>query len=402
MTKQPSVTILTGAGSVLHWGAPTTWQITEKIIHDREFLTISRRPVGEYLYNALTGFYARDPGSVNFETIVHLIEVLIDYYSGLETDGYPEYKSVLPLWLVSSDAMQRDLLQFSRIYKYKCGAYITQGKQLFLPSEESYFSALCRHFLNIIITQIENYALRAPTNLKNEFDSFLRSLQPSNIRYYTLNYDRLPVNASSIPFFDGFEKSGAHRKANIKRILSESDSDVYYNMHGSIHYKFIPFEWVCTPGASNKVESGSSSDHDQKGRRIIKSNIVTGLDKPSRILLRPQFEFYSRFTMDCLESDLVITIGYSFADPHVNRALETHRVNAKGKFAHITYMKDWITHGSPMNHYGPWDRLLSELFEGPYPNYLPHTEWIASSNGKEKVYWRGFESFLRNQEWINL
>ena len=74
------VVILTGAGAVLPWGAPTTKDITEKIKNDKEFVTKNNKPLGKYLYSILREHYKKDSQNINFEHIIDFVDLLYAYY----------------------------------------------------------------------------------------------------------------------------------------------------------------------------------------------------------------------------------------------------------------------------------------------------------------------------------
>jgi hypothetical protein len=52
-----------------------------------------------------------------------------------------------------------------------------------------------------------------------------------------------------------------------------------------------------------------------------KFNIITGLQKPFRVLDQPFYNFYQKFAFDCSSADAIVTIGYSYEDEHVNKAI---------------------------------------------------------------------------------
>lgn len=79
MTKKATV-ILTGAGSVIPWNAPNTWEITKALLNDRTFRSYTGQPVGDWIYHKLTGLYHKDKQSVNFETIINSLEYLITFF----------------------------------------------------------------------------------------------------------------------------------------------------------------------------------------------------------------------------------------------------------------------------------------------------------------------------------
>ena len=73
--------ILTGAGAVIPWGAPTTDELTDILRHDSVFINDKGEPIGEYIYSLLLIQKEKRRGyhNPNFETILHFVELLFEH-----------------------------------------------------------------------------------------------------------------------------------------------------------------------------------------------------------------------------------------------------------------------------------------------------------------------------------
>jgi len=207
------IVILTGAGAVIPWGAPTTSQITQKITDDDEFVTVSGKTLGKYFYDILTLFFNLDPESVNFETIINLVEDLYGYYCSKYIRGYSEFKSSLPTIFNVKCDIESDILDFGSIYnEYNNTFFLSKHEKVSWLKDyiNQFFEQVYYHFINLIIEEIGGYSNNY-TNSKyikqnTAFGDFLNYYSDRSIRFYTLNYDRIPIHCSTVNFFDGFDK----------------------------------------------------------------------------------------------------------------------------------------------------------------------------------------------------
>lgn len=244
MNKNKMV-ILTGAGAVIPWGSPTTNDITEKLKQDTTFRAVNGEPAGKYLYEKLTSFYNRDHESVNFETIINYIEILFSFFSSKISAGYSEFKTAMPLFFNIKKDIEEQILDLDNIYQLRNGSFIINDdikNPIIISRSENqnkeFFSLLFNHFIRIIVDKIDGYC-KNPIN--EEFRKFIAYFNKRKIiRFYTLNYDRIPAIASGIDFFEGFDKKEpwSSYTVDIKRIVNDDYINCYYNLHGSIHFKY--------------------------------------------------------------------------------------------------------------------------------------------------------------------
>ena len=412
-----NIVILTGAGAALPWGAPTTKVLTDLIRKDTEFQTKTSGPLGEYLYLLLRKHYSTDPDSVNFETIIDALEDLYDFISAAKSEGYHEFKTHLPAIFQQIESVNEEILDRVAVYPKRSisGIPVTTGELYpVLDDDASYLATAIRHFINMIVDAIDRYESDVHTN---RFDSvsaaFRRFIQFAEdnfrVRYYTLNYDQFPARFG-YSWFSGFEDSGGVLQISPNRILDDDRSQVSYNLHGSIHFNEGPTgHWTLTPSSSNHVNGGSNL-HDQKGRAMLRSNILTGLSKPSRILQDPFNLFLQRFSLDCRNADLIVTIGYSGGDPHVNKAIQQRFDLPNPRFMGVGYIHQFETALGSDGFMDPWidewrDAQIGfpkgDAFDERIDLKWRSDDWILSQKKLKAFYCRGTQRFLETNAYLS-
>ncbi len=131
------------------------------------------------------------------------------------------------------------------------------------------------------------------------------------LRVFTLNYDKcIESNSNNKGFEFNFERGFDcnNRKWNYKLfdVFPDSDIDVYlYKLHGSIDWKRDP-----------KTKIVSYSDSIPQNPDIIfgTQNKLSYSD--------PYLFLFSQFRHYTLNAKLIVCIGYSFADEHINGLIE--------------------------------------------------------------------------------
>ncbi|MCF8428447.1 MAG: hypothetical protein K9I36_17060, partial [Bacteroidia bacterium] len=233
--------ILTGAGAVIPWGAPTTKDITQTLLSDRTFRSYTGQPIGSWIYHKLIGLYHRDPESVNFETIINAIEYLITFFSSKHRESISKFKNLMPAFFVEKDDLW-EILWFDKIYKKNNGMWQSHNESSkfysFWNDADYFFESVLRYFLNLIIQQIEGYSetIDDKPKLNNLLNEFLGSIK-NPVGCYTTNYDRIIPAAYKGEMFEGFTKdSEGELKFDLKKVLTDEKSNIYYNLHGSAHY----------------------------------------------------------------------------------------------------------------------------------------------------------------------
>jgi len=337
---------LFGAGAVIDWDGPQTYEIT-KLIRERGFSLInSDTKITEFIYQRLlkAGY---SESEINFETIINVIEELMVYFS--EFNKEKKTPSLLKVFLLENN--------LSEIFNFSIkGGIRKHGYTLQIPinkdypfAKVSYFDEnpnqfFLQHLLAYLLTAINNLVSKYSWNTENssvidketEYSLTFRKWITSKkciIRLYTLNYDNLfksLLEKEDIKCFDGFyESKDVQSKPDVKRILSDTESPVHYNLHGSSYWKVLSKvhsdvyspEIVKLKGIS--LNAAPIFLEMEKGKTILVSNIITGYQKTQKSAITPFRQMQSAFDKDCLFADKITIIGYSFGDEHINEIIRT-------------------------------------------------------------------------------
>jgi hypothetical protein len=181
------------------------------------------------------------------------------------------------------------------------------------------------HLIDILIESIEDKNCDKNNRGMNDFNRFIDSIfsKSSNTRrLYTLNYDTWFPNFAG--YFDGFTEN----RFNRSKVIQDRDVDCHYNLHGCILWNYGKvYDKLDKPEKRKHFQS--SSEYTIAREAILPSPIISGYNKLSRINSSPFLEIWHSFTSDCFSGNIVIIIGYSFSDPHVNNNLRL--VNSTSK-----------------------------------------------------------------------
>lgn len=427
------VVIISGAGSLIPWGAPSTKEITKTICEDRDFVTVDGEPFGNYLYNYLKlVIKKRNYVEINFESIMYLAELILNYYEHNEFTSYPNL-----IFNIKKNFINQ-INKFEKIYltyKFKEWFHISNisntsflGKQY---GERGVFIGFIRRSHKLVCdlvnrySSINNYKKHSILNekLKNFFND-LNLLY--KIRYNTLNYDNLPVDVSGIDFFDGFDlklntdssdylRSQSKkiknkyikeiRLFNYKKFYSDKYLNSYFNLHGSFNYHIFPvdnyFQLVKNKFRTTSGELASFNT-TQEDFHIMNTNIISGLNKAQKIFYEPFSHFYSRFKIDAINSKFIICIGYSFSDLHINDAIiNSMRINTNSKLFLVNHP---LMSESDLKIYLSellGKTLLGTILRTPHRKsklYEMKGEWFVFCK-RLWIYKNGYEVFLKKKEW---
>ena len=165
----------------------------------------------------------------------------------------------------------------------------------------------------------------------------------------TLNYDSVAFDIlQKSPTIDtGFSKKGSRYPPHSKFDFETFNEHKYvlYWPHGNARLVFSDtnrevYLFDSEVNAFNKrmQDPNTSIMSDGNNKFDFNSFITTGISKDSS-LSHPFFAtYYSRLAVDLTTSDIIIAIGYSFNDPHIDRFLYyTH--SRGGKIVVVDYFK---------------------------------------------------------------
>ncbi|MGV3589501.1 MAG: SIR2 family protein [Adhaeribacter sp.] len=435
---------LFGAGAIISWGGPRT------ICYGNNLTYLPERDTGEIENRVCclthlikeTGFFCKSgirisqrivegllenglkEEEINFETIFNVIEELIVYYSKFSKEQVP---SLLSAFLNTKEILD-DILNF----KVE-GETVTHGYKLIIPKNENNYKGSYQNetpeqfFLQLLmvdlldgiighISKYSNYSNRNTRVVENEvnkslndgFYNWIKNFTGNNgiVRMYTLNYDRLfkvILANRHLNVFEGFECGASTNPEdeippNIQRILSDSNSHVHYNLHGSAYWdinswnnKQLPASEFYLKGApcmpSNLWQQ--STRQMDKGKTTLMTNIITGYQKTVRTSVTPFKQMLSAFDKDCIFADRLFIIGYGFGDEHINESLKTALIHNKN-LKIIIIDPGFITNKID-------EKLAIELFSHSKRNLSPKNvadNQISFLNGQIEVYTKKFSDIF--------
>lgn len=422
------IAILTGAGLTVStdFAGVSTAGLTSKlrnlVVPD---LDIAGMRPGEYFYRKLCLHYTGkrkndcDLATVNFETIIHLLEEMYAYLSSYikgDKEVRAKYKGVKPSFLRLQETISKDLYKV-KFESKKVGLY-----QLI----KTYHN----YFINAIIQELEEFNQDAANNGMNSFkNDFIQKYFPEKEwikRIYTLNYDTW-MN-SYMGYYDGFDNKGIFES---EKVMQKDNFNCHYNLHGCI-------QWRNSLGA-NKMEKqqkivnvlnySKASDFGINREPLLATPIITGYHKLERMKYTPYLQFFYSLQKDILSSDILLIIGYSFTDTHINNLLSLY----KGKAVIVDFISAWNTAEFKMQElinnpvkleklqkkygkidttdvqYDRFDDAVAEKLQNfePFDEGFDPTEkqiakgWINSKNKKTRVWWKGVGGEFYNN-WENL
>ena len=428
MCRKKKAVIILGAGAVKAWDAPLTNELTDKIKIDRDFLTLSGIPLGQYVCDKLVEFYRGSSYGINFETIINTLESIIGYYmNNTVLGGNPSFVSSFPKWF-DTNGLVAEMMNFEFI----SGTFVDgrgtirnnsnhadYGNYPRERAEVAYLGAALKHYLSIIREGIARYCRDLNSqdfkSLNSELKNFLNGIIKSgyDVRVYTTNYDRLLPELfkedKSFDFFDGFDipngKNIIEEKflANISRILNDTSCLNYYCLHGCIYWDYnsnnndIKYQFECTPDTYHTMTLYNITESTNPGEDTFVYNIVTGYNKLQRVSIEPLNSFHSIFAKDCINANLIITAGYSFSDFHINRPIRNAIRFNDSKLLHISFGGEDYPAAREFRFMRNNILEMKDDFRG---TETTDGKWIKSKSGKQMVFHKGFKDFIENKEWM--
>lgn len=350
--KKNRIVIILGAGFPLMWGAPTSSSIKKEIMK-----ILQSHTMGKEIINRL-----EVSKSGNFEYLLSVIEAVISY-----STQPSDFQFTNKIFKINFDYDVNDLY----ILYQKC--------------------------IDCIIDLVYAYELKVKSTdcIANNLKLLFHYLgeKYSHVCCYSLNYDeilqRLLGNRN---LYCGIDKDGIF-EYNFSRIRTLNYS--FYNLHGSIylHYEYRNGQYEITHSSipTSCRQSAIGTYGGNPGEYLLFFPIITGHNKTQRILNK-HFSFpFSSFEEDLSECNTVLTIGYSFNDPHVNSQIRqyTHSRNVDYRF--IT-REDGRVSGSSFE----W-RLINVIGTSQYTSDTEHDDFFEWKNRRMQIYKRGVECFLNNQ-----
>lgn len=374
---------LFGAGAVIDWGGPKTLCNNEELdfleprtedgdtnriccITHMVMKTGFRSKTGERITKEiflalLKSGYNRE--EINFEMIINVIEECIIYYANY---GHGKRKSSFISAILDPKPLLENFLNYKVINKWgttfqleipgvrQASDKIGGNNQ---TEEQFFFQLLLIDVMDGIHGHVSQYGCytenikrvvyhEANKDINECFGDWIQSYANADAicRMYTLNYDRIFRILSGdrgLIVIEGFtskgrpspEGLGVHDKydADIQQITAQEDAHCHFNLHGCSDWTVFTMNEDQLQGIKFRLEYGphiSSNDDNvvitqvEKGKSICVTSIITGYQKTQKTAMMPFKQMQSAFDRDCIKSDILFIIGYSFGDEHINESIK--------------------------------------------------------------------------------
>ncbi|PMP86432.1 MAG: hypothetical protein C0174_01640 [Thermodesulfobium narugense] len=294
MIKKDEIIFLFGAGVSADAGIPTSSQMINKleelISHDNDWSEFK-----DIYFLIKSGIYFSY--GIQGEEPIFNIEILVNTLNELEKKEMHPLYPFIGSWSVKFNEVIGNNFHLIKDFRKKI---IGQLKSWMQPSD----------------LRSSSY-LKKLKDFKDEFNF--------PIRIFTLNYDLLVENnlKSDLKIERGFDED---RKWNYKRFIeSYEEPDIYlYKLHGSIDWR-----------------------RDEKTQIVIEVDSVP--EEPDLIFgtqykmqyIDPYLFMISEFRHYCLKAKLIVSLGFSFSDEHINSILKQSLLtNNNTKIFALAYKED--------------------------------------------------------------
>ena len=311
ITKLKRALVVTGAGASLEFGIPSTAGLTKRIeakVLGNDFL---RHCGADCAYveirDRLAGYFHGGLPAINFEHVYHCAHELL-YTFEPAPSALDQYRPILVPFIERRFAADRAALR-----------------------------ALVEHMAKFIFEEV-SAACDKPTCSFSPLADFIDRLRQDYItRVYTTNYDDVLLQA--VPdLYTGFgpKPSSDPKRFEPYAFWDAAESDGVFHLHGSVHMGF-PFPppsggdpgvlyWFDSRADALPHASFSGSGRSRMdGSRVLRTALITGLDKLSRLQWPPFDHYYARLARDALTADLILIIGSGLFDLHLNTWLNEAR-----------------------------------------------------------------------------
>ncbi|MGV3589900.1 MAG: SIR2 family protein [Adhaeribacter sp.] len=420
--KKEKVVYLFGAGAAIPWNGPKTTELTEAVLNSGFYCRDGKTRVTKKVFDILSESF--DDSEINFETIMNVLEELLVLNSSY---NYKDTNSFLFPFIQIVDSLDD-------IYNFEVNGEVKHGFTLNIPNYELesnkhayqnqsakqfFLQLLYANLLTTISARVSSYAYHTAGNSKifsNENkslnDSFSNWISGeikinSSVRLYTLNYDRLfsvILKKNGINIFEGANcGSELHPEDNIsfdlKRILVDFECNCHYNLHGSSFWEVKARNHNQLPSVQYSLTGAPSFSCNlweqpvlqmEKGKTINPSNIITGYQKTQKTSITPFRQIQSAFDRDCIETNRMYIVGYSFSDAHINESINNLLISCPE--TQITIIDPYFRKNNLDKKIGI--KLLSNS-KSPLSATNINDKTYSFLNGKIKVHEEFFDDYLK-------
>ena len=218
------------------------------------------------------------------------------------------------------------------------------------------FRCLIVHiFLNIPKTK---YYDKLIIQQKRFINYFIRKTNKASI--VSLNYDDILKDTIGNIYYNGFDKNQpSHMPFSCENFFHSKKTISY--LHGCIRFFYalpdIQYSYGNIPSIKyrlNKLRLQKNLNNQHFSSNIENHSynvfITTGIEKNTSMDYSPYNAYYTKFASDICKSSMIIIIGYSFKDQHVNRILSPFlNMNKGNKIILVDYKQANVSPHDLMN-----------------------------------------------------
>lgn len=375
--------VLLGAGASVEYKAHSTAQLTAAIERSVMADGWMKHSGGDTAYTQiktrLAGYLSK-PEAVNFEHIYHCAHELL-FVNAPGPHAVDEFRPLMVPFLTCATAIPETALR-----------------------------ALVDHMAKVIYAEMSAVCDNNPISL-NPLRAFFGKLRADNVlRIYTTNYDDFPLQAEP-SLYTGFPAtpSSAPKPFDVNTFWLQKDLDSIFHLHGSVHMGFPPptsgggdigeLFWFDYRADALKHCSFNGGDvRLMDGSSFVRTSVITGLNKLSRLQQRPMSHFYAAMANDLMSADIIYVIGSGLGDLHLNTWLQEAR--ARNPRPPILFVDYWAQDFLDVVEFD-FGRKEIEMFHalkihvgGQYRGARFGSAWTLASDRSAAIWGKGFQSFL--------
>lgn len=374
-----------GAGASLCFGAPSTSELNQRIENFLEADEYARQFGLGQLYEKIRlelEDYFRNPDHVNFEQIYHIAHELMQFEEP-QPRTVAEYRPVLQPFL-------NDRYDF--------------------PVQK--LRPLCDQIIRAVYISICS-ASQEPNVDLCALSAFIERMQRRyRMRVYTTNYDNFLWQVLQ-NYYTGFSQpvEEGMRRFDRDGFFDQEDTNCLYHLHGSIHLGYSSLQgefgelfWFDDLDHADQHMSFNGSDKRRMdGSQIVRTPILTGLDKLGRLQEKPMSFYQTALARDLLQADTIIIVGCGLGDLHINYWINQARM--KSKPPSLLMVDHWNRPYWELQRLGERGRKEMEILhslrvdvKNYWPKDDPRVDWSLDDEGQGLIYSKGFDGFLAAPE----
>ncbi|MDR3705296.1 MAG: SIR2 family protein [Paludibacteraceae bacterium] len=384
--QRKQIVILLGAGAAIPWNGISSDSIKNCFIENNKY-EINGKTLGKYIFEILDNYY--DPNKSNFETFLATLESILNYKLSLTTEGKNIQNTSFSPSIYDLKNLINDL--FDKKDDDQSRAYIYE---------------IYTHYLNVVIDKIYEYDIqindKKHTELNKNLIDFIKYYLSKgySVKFYTTNYDSLVTQSISkkIPIYNGIVKYNDIEWLFDKNLEHYKLAKLsYINLHGAIYngYKydmgFGKYINIRKPEYYSQQLYAIGAQGGNPNEMLLYSPIITGYNKSQRAFSEPLNISFNAFANDCNDCVGIITVGYSFSDPHINSIISTLTSWNKCKFLHITIAD--TDNNIDKNEFSRLNEVANFINKEADENEF----WMKDANERKFIYKKGFDEFLKNK-----